>query len=58
MSIDPRRIALAVVALAGLLAPGAARAADEPPLAVGFDQLASFEFVAPPDEAGAPEAEK
>lgn len=58
MSIDPRRIALAVAALAGLLLPGAARAADEQPLAVGFDQLASFEFVAPPDEAGAPEAEK
>lgn len=35
-----------------------ARGAAEEVLPVGFDRLASFEFVAPPDESKAPEAEK
>ena len=51
-----RRIAAATI-VAGLLL-GGAQAADSKPIEVGFDQLASFEFVAPPDESKAPEAEK
>ena len=51
-----RRFAAATI-VAGLLL-GGAQAADSQPIEVGFDQLASFEFVAPSDEAGAPEAEK
>ncbi len=48
-----------VLLTAGLLsALVAGRAADGAALEVGFEKLASFEFVAPPDEAGAPEAEK
>lgn len=45
--------------LAGLLLAGAAllRAEDQA-VAVGFDKLASFEFVAPESEAKAKEAEK
>ena len=51
-----RRIAAATI-VAGLLL-GGAQAADSKPIEVGFDQLASFEFVAPPDESKVPEAEK
>jgi hypothetical protein len=41
------------------LAAGAQVAcAEEETITVGFDKLASFEFVAPPDESKAPEAEK
>jgi hypothetical protein len=47
----------AAAVLCGLLLT-AAQAADSKPIEVGFDQLASFEFVAPPDESKAPEAEK
>ncbi len=42
----------------GLLLCGGVQAADGKPIEVGFDKLSSFEFVAPSDEAGAPEAEK
>ena len=56
ISISFRRFAAAAM-LAGLLQTGA-QAADGTPIEVGFDQLASFEFVAPPDEKQAPEAEK
>lgn len=46
----------AALTLVALLLTGA-RAADEKALEVGFDKLASFEFVAPPDESKAKEAE-
>jgi hypothetical protein len=54
--ISLRRFGAAVL-LAGLWLV-AARADDGKPVEVGFDKLASFEFVAPPDESKAPEAEK
>lgn len=46
------------VVLAGLLlVAGAATRAEDQAVTVGFDQLASFEFVAPPDESKAREAD-
>ncbi|MFZ5496187.1 MAG: DUF3299 domain-containing protein [Verrucomicrobiota bacterium] len=49
--------AATAAAVAGLLVAGARAGDDAPPLAVGFDKLASYEFVAPPDESKAKEAE-
>ena len=50
-----RTLLLVAAAIAG--AQGMRAEAGEP-VKVGFDKLASYEFVAPPDESGAPEAEK
>ena len=43
--------------LAALLVAGAARGAEAEALALGFDKLASYEFVAPEDPAKAKEAD-
>lgn len=50
-----RGAAWLALALAVVVLPGRA---EEEALKVGFDKLASYEFVAPSDESKAPEAEK
>lgn len=55
MTISRPHVALLALALIAAAPP--VRAGEET-ITVGFEKLASFEFVAPPDEAGAPEAEK